>query len=417
MRRISFLILASCIGVLSFQTASAQFPVKIKIPKPKPQPTPTETSLPASSNDTQSTLPQPESGKTTKRATAERGVYAKKEIPTNTPRFLTDTLNISCDTQDYYWKSPKETNYTSWIPHLQFYVLYAGSATLRFKAEYFMPDGQPCYSESLEQRGIPDSDPNVLIASGNVSDKDKGKAVVTGGAFGVKITNLRDNSVVFQGKFKVIRYKPENTDARFRNLFDFYVDQDWNLPIGYAYILWDGGAYVAHPDEGWPVVRMWFKGGVKTEDLEVRLFYNGQQLATTDDGGYVNSGERRFPKKAGNNPALMWNLFEFKWFHKIKFIGNANARALTSNRSTLFINQSPGEYTVKVFYKGEQVRETRFSIADGNFADNDLAKQNKISTNKIILPVKVIGNVDKWNAAAWKTDAFYGNPLTGFNAQ
>ncbi len=63
------------------------------------------------------------------------------------------------------------------------------------------------------------------------------------------------------------------------------------------------------------------------------------------------------------------------------------------------------------------MRETRFSIADGNFADNDLAKQNKISTNKIILPVKVIGNVDKWNAAAWKTDAFYGNPLTGFNAQ
>jgi hypothetical protein len=189
---------------------------------------------------------------------------------------------------------------------------------LRFKAEYFMPDGQPWYSESLEQRGIQDSDPNVLIVSEYVSDKAKD---------------------------------------------------------------------------------------------------NGQQLATTDDGGYLNSGERRFPKKAGNNPALMWNLFEFKWFHKIKFIGNAHARALTSNRNTLFINQSPGEYTVKVFYKGEHVRETSFSIADGDFVDNGLAKQNKISTNKIILPVKVVGNVDKWNAAAWKTDAFYRNPLTGFGVQ
>jgi len=60
------------------------------------------------------------------------------------------------------------------------------------------------------------------------------------------------------------------------------------------------------------------------------------------------------------------------------------------------------------------VRETKFNIADGNFADNGLAKQNGISTDKIILPVKVLGNVDKWNAATWKTAGFYGNPLTGF---
>jgi hypothetical protein len=30
---------------------------------------------------------------------------------------------------------------------------------------------------------------------------------------------------------------------------------------------------------------MWFKGGVKSEDLEARIYHNGQQLATTDDGG------------------------------------------------------------------------------------------------------------------------------------
>jgi hypothetical protein len=71
---------------------------------------------------------------------------------------------------------------------------------------------------------------------------------------------------------------------------------------------------------------------------------------------------------------------------------------------------------VKVFYKGEQVRETRFSIALGNYADNGLAAQNKVSTNKIVLPVKVLGTADKWNATAWKTDGFYGNPLTGFSA-
>ena len=69
---------------------------------------------------------------------------------------------------------------------------------------------------------------------------------------------------------------------------------------------------------------------------------------------------------------------------------------------------------MKVFYKGEQVRETKFTIADGNFTDNGLAKQNKISTDKSILAVKVMGTADKWNPMAAKTEGFYGNPLSGF---
>jgi hypothetical protein len=63
------------------------------------------------------------------------------------------------------------------------------------------------------------------------------------------------------------------------------------------------------------------------------------------------------------------------------------------------------------------VGKTKFNIADVNFVDNGIAKQNSISTDKVILPVKVMGNVDKWNAATRKTEAFYGNPLTGFSAQ
>ena len=34
----------------------------------------------------------------------------------------------------------------------------------------------------------------------------------------------------------------------------------------------------------------------------------------------------------------------------------------------------------------------------------------------MILPVKVIGTGDgQWDANAWKADAFYGNPLSGFS--
>ncbi len=64
----------------------------------------------------------------------------------------------------------------------------------------------------------------------------------------------------------------------------------------------------------------------------------------------------------------------------------------------MFINQMPGDYVVKVYYNGEQVRETKFSIGNnGTYADNGIAKQSNLTTNKIILPVKVMGTVDKWN--------------------
>jgi hypothetical protein len=404
MKPTSFFVIALLVIVTaSLQTALGQFPVKIKIPKvgqPKPQPSPTESTQPSPTDNTQAT--QPESrGTTSPSAGGSTEVFAKPPEPTDVPLFLAETLEIRTDTQEYYWKAPKESNYTSWQPHIKFNVEYGGSSRLRYKADYLMPDGQPWYSETLEQK-------NSIIESEFVSDKDQGKALVTAGTFGIKITNMRDNSVVFQGKFKVVKYKPEDTDARYRNLADFYVDQDFNLPVGYA------GADYASSSTMQPFVRMWFKGGINSNDLEARLFYNGQQIATTDEGGNVGNAGGRFPKKAGNNPALNWDLYEFSWPSKILFIVTPEARNMTANRGKLYINQSPGDYTVKVFYKGEQVRETKFTIADGNFSDNGLAKQNKISTDKSILMVKVMGTVDKWNAMAAKAEGFWGNPLLGF---
>ncbi len=243
--------------------------------------------------------------------------------------------------------------------------------------------------------------------SEDVSDKLNGKALATAGTFGVKITNLRDNGVVFQGKFKVVKYKPTGNEGD-KYFFDFYVDQDWNLPVGYAALDW------SEQEVARPYVRMWFKGRLKPEDLEARLYYNGQQIATTDDGGSVAHLESRYPKRVGNDASLQWDLYETNWSKKLLFITDEHARQITEYNDTRWINSSPGDYTVKVFYKGEQVRETKFTVADGDLLDNGIAKQNHISTDKEVIPVKVMGNVEKWNALAWKTDAFYGNPLTGF---
>jgi hypothetical protein len=47
--------------------------------------------------------------------------------------------------------------------------------------------------------------------------------------------------------------------------------------------------------------------------------------------------------------------------------------------------------------------------------DNGIATANKLGSNRVIVPVQIIGDQDgAWDKTAWKTEAFYGNPLTGF---
>jgi hypothetical protein len=388
------------------QTASAQF--RIKIPKPKPQPTPTETTQPTPTTESESAQPEPGTQPAHAGAVpSEGGPYVVKPVPPAEPQFLPETLEIGLEHWDYYWKIPNDNHNTSWVPRINFDVFYGGSSKLRYKADYFMPDGSLWFSEALEYRGSWDeSSGTARVSSESDSERDK-KAIVTGGVFGLKITNIRDNSTAFQGKFKVVRYKPTVTDARYKNEVDYYVDYDWRLPIGLADIDWGS----ATPS---PEIRMWFKGDLKNDNLEARLFHNGKQIATTDDGGLVDTGGNSYADKRGNDESLFWREFKFSWPRKAEFIADEEVRNFTSYKNAMFINQMPGEYVVKVYFNGEQVRETKFSIGNnGTYADNGIAKQSNLTTNKIILPVKVMGTLDKWNPVNAKAMGFYGNPVNG----
>jgi hypothetical protein len=79
------------------------------------------------------------------------------------------------------------------------------------------------------------------------------------------------------------------------------------------------------------------------------------------------------------------------------------------------LSGSPGEYELKVLWNNKLARSIKFTVGpDGKF-DNGIASSNKLGSNVVIVPVTIIGDQDgTWDRAAWKTDAFYGNPLTGF---
>jgi hypothetical protein len=82
------------------------------------------------------------------------------------------------------------------------------------------------------------------------------------------------------------------------------------------------------------------------------------------------------------------------------------------------LSSGTGDYEIKILFKGHLVRSIKFAVdAQGKLVDNGIGASNKLGSDRVIVPVQVIGDSDgPWNRTAWKTDAFYGNPLMGFTA-
>jgi hypothetical protein len=379
----------------------AQFPQFPKIGQPKPTPTPKVSTNP-NNNSTNNNSNSNNNSSTD---------LQQKPMANETPVFLKTTLDVRCDMENRYWKLPNESNYTSWIPQVKFKVFYKSNVQLRYLAEYFTPDGKSWFSETLNQSSSNFDYQTVEISSSRGgSDRFVNKSTIAVGTYGVKITNTRDNSVVFEGKFKVGKYKYGPNIPMFKNQYSFYVEQDWNLPIGYVWLDWATTGTAS----ALPKVSVWIKDDIRAGDLEARLFYNGQELATTDDMGEVRDTDYRYPNVYEDKALAYWKLWDFAWY-KFRYLSSLQARK--NFPIAKFLNDMDGEYTVKILYKAQQIREVKFSVSGGNLVDNGIAKQNNFTENKIIVPVKIMNTTEKWNANAWKTDAFYANPLTGFSLQ
>ena len=80
--------------------------------------------------------------------------------------------------------------------------------------------------------------------------------------------------------------------------------------------------------------------------------------------------------------------------------------------------KNPGEYEIKVLRNGKLARSAKFSFgSDYKIVDTGIGTQNSLGTLRIVVPAAILGDTDgTWDKNAWKEDAFYGNPLSGFVA-
>ena len=334
--------------------------------------------------------------------------------PNATPVLVKTSVYVQAKVHDEYWKMPGQP-YSSWVPSLRFDSFYNNEKSLNYQVAYFNSDGSPWYTEKLEQ-GTAGADRTVRFQSpspyGGVLDT---KSTNGTGVYSFKITDLDRNSVIYEGKFTVGKFG-KTSNPRERNKVDFFVDHDWLMPfasIGFHHSLDEIGGMP-------PLVSVWLKGPVEASELEGRVFYKGQQIASTKDkdgsSGVSDYDERMSEYAPPFAPEKRWKRWEFQWGN---FLYDNNGSFNHDNYPKAhYVDKNPGDYVVKIFRNGEQIRELSFSIgADGRVVVPAYMSGTFLPYYRVLLPAKVLGTSEKWNVTAWKTEAFYGNPLPGFTGQ
>ena len=219
--------------------------------------------------------------------------------------------------------------------------------------------------------------------------------------FTIKLRNPLAGTTVtlFTGKAKVSKTPtPRGAGANYHaTSSEYYVEDDWRIPIGYIFLAKDSG----HNNESFLHVLFWYRGN--PAQVESHLFYNGKDIAKC--------------KVAGNGPSD-WNPKKAQWsYADCQFLGVYQTPPEDEGYDPKFaLSNNPGDYEVKALLVGNLARSIKFNVdASGKF-DTGIAGANKLGSHRTIVPVQVIGNQESWDHTAWKTDAFYGNPLSGFVA-
>jgi|ERR1035437_2349550 hypothetical protein len=239
--------------------------------------------------------------------------------------------------------------------------------------------------------------------------------------FSIKVRNelAGTDATLFSGKATVAKAHSNLTGPTAVNKFVYYVDQDWNLPIGYVFLTADDSAGWKRPTFN---VAFWARG--EAVRMEPHLFYQGKEVGKMMcDGEEVGKPSCEAEVEDGTTQYVDDSLPQkARWSRVTCGFPNVRGRDTTGEGPGMFgplyvMDKNPGEYEFKLLWSGHLARSIKFTVgSDGKF-ENGIAVSNKLGSDRVIVPVTIIGDQDgTWNRTAWKTDAFYGNPLTGFTA-
>jgi hypothetical protein len=299
-----------------------------------------------------------------------------------------------------------------WTPQLRFRVNGPISEGGQLTVEFTKPDGKAwlkftCATEAVGANAWW----QVTDCGENLPEEDLARET---GLYGLKI-GLKDelagkSETLLTGKVKVDKFFAGGNQTTEKGHFGYYVDYDWWLPFGQVYAKEQEEGY---ENEYAPLaVALWFRGEVQGE-TSAHLFYKGKEISNTKDTGKGTwLGETLIA--SFDNSKFVWRKQNF--FFTNTFVYNNESE--DNHPGAFRMDKNPGEYEVKVLRKGALVRTLKFTVgANGKLVDNGITAKNSLGNQRMIVPVTVTGDEDgaKPDLEAWKTGAFFGNPLAGFS--
>ena len=390
---LAFLIFA----IVNFQSASAQFPKIPKIPRPKPQPTPTETAQPASASETQPTSrPQPDTSSSATSAPTAATTQGQPAIIKNWIQVKANTISSYKGNFDVW----------SWLPLVAFSTTGRPPSGANYSVEFTQPGGArwvtlACESTSdgYECGGPNDARENAITAVGPVS-------------FTIKMRNelAGTDATIFTGKAKVEKVLSNEYGPKAANHFVYFVNQDWNMPIGYL---------VVDTNSNYLNVAFWVRG--ETGNIDPHLFYQGKEVGVIfhEDiqvGAPSCSAEVELNTTMSTAESVPHGGKWRRMLCEFRTVLGQNKGETFGFGKPHYLSENPGEYEFKLLRNKKLARSIKFTVgADGGF-ENGINAANKVGGRRVIVPVTIIGDQDgPWDKNAWRTDAFYGHPLTGFS--
>jgi len=313
----------------------------------------------------------------------------------------------------------------SWTPVINFRVNGPFSPGGALSVEYTLPGKTWKFDCQVEEAGV-----GWLGVRDCGQNPPEDQAVTYTGPVDLKI-NFRNelegkSATLLSGKFKVDKFREGVVDLpKFKNNFVYYVNYDWVLPIAYVYDEWVynweyGGALnrygttVPNMSRSHLMAAFSFRGTNKSviySKYAAYLYYKGQMVAEAVPESAVCEILNTPETNQDSTNAYCRSVFSFQ-------------KAMLWDKEPTVMEpgfyyemyKNPGDYEIKVLQNGKLARTAKFTFgSDYKIVDTGIAKQNNLGTLRVVIPVQIIGEQDgQWDRNAYKSDAFYGNPLSGF---
>jgi hypothetical protein len=346
---------------------------------------------------------------------------------------LTTTPGVSQDQSTIAKDSVQVTAFTlnayrgnyevwSWVPRIEFRVNGPIESGSQLYAEFTIPGTGSWVTFDCRTEQTQKGYWWKTACGGRDIPEEKGSTYIGAVSFAIKMRNelMGTGSTIFTGKAKVEKALSNLNGPKAANKFVYYVNHDWNLPIGYVFL-------TADDVHGWKKttlnVAFWTRGDCHG-NFQPHLFYQGKEVGKISFEGREVGTPVCDPEVENNTTHSVADTVTQKatWVRVRCRFFNVQGWDRTGEEPGMFgplyqLEKNPGEYEFKVLWNNRLARSIKFTVGPDAKFDNGIASSNKLGSERVIVPVQIIGDQDgPWDRAAWKTETFYGNPLSGFTA-